>query len=253
MFNARCNRILNPEARNESNRASQERKTRIRTLTEANCLARWRSLALKFLMLMDYLNLHHYYQVLLGPHFHKLHWMSAEEEDVMDEWETVGTSDRSLPQFTRVITHTDQKQYVVGKRLTPGTGRIDLQNKTHDATVCQHPDSAMKGRGGNKGFLWWLCSACVERWERIPIENYQKDPRETATDHDLITFGQYMGRPYGYIIKKDKHYCEWIIHTAEMDQSASMQLKRLANYLVNKQLQMGGFPEPQAGNLDEEL
>ena len=94
----------------------------------------------------------------------------------------------------------------------------------------------------------------MERWERIPVENFEKQLIEITTDRDLITFGKYAGKTYRWVFTKDPAYCEWIIQTVDHDRETSCtQMKRLGSYLVGKHAQMGGFPEVPAGVLDKEL
>ena len=54
-------------------------------------------------------------------------------------------------------------------------------------------------------------------------------------DHDLVTFGKFVGRTYQEVYE-DQSYAEWILRTAESGATSfAPELKRLAMYLVQRE------------------
>jgi len=200
----------------------------------------WKRLVLKANLLFNYHRERNRVALLLGEQALKV---------PSDQPETEGFQlIETLPEFTRVLPFQRQ-QFVVGKSRPPGEGKIDAQKFTHDPLICQHPSDRLAARGGKD--KWWTCLACGNRFDRIPLSEFEPTQGAPVSDKDLITFGTHMGHTYQHVWNKHQGYCQWVLQTAEMGDS-STPLRRFATYIAQMEQRMG-FQSIPAGRFDEAL
>ena len=94
------------------------------------------------------------------------------------------------PPPPRLIPY-DGKLWSMGKKLKDSLGKKAIQNATHDQALCQHPTTQMQAKGNGKG-LFWMCKACVARWERIEVTDPTRLNQRFLTSADLVTFGKHI-------------------------------------------------------------
>ena len=123
---------------------------------------------------------------------------------------------------------------VVGKALPPGEGRVDAKKATADPALCKHPENVMIARG-NGPTKWWLCKACLSRWERLTPQEIDQSPNQDPGDHTIVTFGKHMGSTYLQVLE-DQNYVQWIQMTAQHG-DPSPDLQKLASYIQTKALE----------------
>ena len=66
-----------------------------------------------------------------------------------------------------------------------------------------------------------------------------------TTDTEVLTFGKCVGQTYLQTATKNPNYCQWILQTAEGDGDSSPQLKRFAQYLVDRERTMADAMAPR--------
>ena len=177
----------------------------------------------------------------------------TEDEDEFEKIDVDGnTEDLPRKEYKkkpwRMLEFQGEK-YVVGKELNKATGAKDMKKHTHDPAICQHPSDQMFGRGGRGGQIWWTCTGCGNRWERVPLSKFETT--SPSSDKDLLTFGKYLGKSYDYVYLNDPQYCGWVLMTAESGDSPSPQLIKFAKYLATREIRRA--EDVPAGRMDEEL
>eukprot|EP00973_Karenia_brevis_P028562 3936072-Karenia_brevis.AAC.1 len=92
-----------------------------------------------------------------------------------------------------------------------------------DPAVSAHPNDDLVRRGNGKQ-VWWTCKLCLRRWERLPLSKFE--PTGAVTEGaDLVTFGKHMGMTYNQTWQEDPTYCQWVMMTAEQEDSCSTALR----------------------------
>ena len=149
---------------------------------------------------------------------------------------------QQLFQIAQPVVNTVKVQYrylrgqVIGKALPRGTGQVDLKNATMDPAMCQHPADKMVPRG-NKTDKWWLCKACVSRWERLEtIPTLSSQSITVDPSQEILPFGRYMGRTYAQIFEDDPMYCAMICmrtdqENPEQELAPSPDMMRFSSWL----------------------
>ena len=181
-------------------------------LSESEREARWKIITLKLLWVLRNFTIKHCTQAVLGRDayqriFHRIK----------------NTAESSKGIVSRVINGE-----IVGKPLPRG--------KADDCRIlpemCPHEAKHMKGRG-NKNTMWWTCANCQSRWERRTVDT--TPATGPPTDTEVLTFGKCVGQTYKQTATKNPDYCQWILQTADGDGDSCPQLKRFAQYLVDRE------------------
>ena len=104
----------------------------------------------------------------------------------------------------------------VGKSRPPGEGKMDKMRAQMDPAMCQHPTDKMKPRG-NRGDKWWICTACLSRWDRLDhmAVNTINDMNLADRDRNILQFGKHMGSTFLEVYQQDPEYCRWIVQTVD--------------------------------------
>ena len=131
----------------------------------------------------------------------------------------------------------NRKLWAVGKKLQDSMGKRAVRNATHDEALCRHPSTQMQAQGNGKG-LYWMCKACVARWERIGVTDPTRLNHGFLTSADLVTFGKHTGYTYLEVYQMDKQYCDWVLDTASGKGDCCDKLRRFARWIAQKELEL---------------
>ena len=186
-------------------------------LSEHERLSLWKTLLLKVSLVLQTVAQQTKVKYLLG-------------EAVFNKWFLV--SPIPEPQV-QAIKYRFIKGQAVGKPRPQGEGKVDKTKAHMDPAMCQHPDDKMKPRG-NKGDKWWLCSACLNRWDRLEMSELNLS--EGSMDLSILKFGKHMGSTFMEVYHQDRAYCQWILETVE-NGDPSTEIHQFAQYLHSKALE----------------
>ena len=144
--------------------------------------------------------------------------------------------------------------FIVGPVMGPGLGVVDQSKITHSPLLCQHPSDKMCARGGRgtPPTLWWYCEACGNRWQRIPLSNYES-AGTVSSGNDILCFGKHIGKTCRTVYGKHPEYCQWILKTAETGDSPCQELLKFARYISSRDPNGPNPEDIPAGRMDEEL
>ena len=225
MFN-RARRVLEP-APNQRGRQTNQR-TSTNRLTPEQRLWKWYQFCLRAMVVLEYLWHKTKAEQVLGLKVFKQ--LTAEENEAAQaaQSSTSASSSDSRP-FTRVL-RAGGSRWVVGKPREASDGKPQV-----DLRICEHLAADMRHRGNGKD-IWWTCTLCLSRWDRIPVTHFEK--AGTPQDSDRALFGKHTGRTYLEIFRMDKQYCEWVLRTAESGDDASADLIRLAKWIASREFQL---------------
>ena len=239
MFNRAC-RLLNPSSsQSQSSTSTTTERVATARLSEHERLSRWRVILLKVALMLQTAAQYNKTKALLGETVYNRLFSRTTQEVAKEK-----------------VKYRFIKGQAVGKALPPGQGRVDAQRASMDPAMCQHPTEHMQARGNAKE-KWWICKACLQRWERLEMTQLQGLSPENQ-DLALLTFGKHMGETFQSVYQNDPAYCRWVLETVTTG-DPSTELTKLAHYIHAKELEMtyemDGYQveAPSAMNIDQDL
>ena len=190
---------------------------------------KWKHLMKRVAFMLSNYQLHLKTFLLLG----KTAYEATFSPILLPDWEQRRESWQNKEQmgrpFSRVIP-TKNGEIVVGRRLTNGKGPQDLSARTADPAICQHPQHKMQMRGGRgKTASHWICQDCCARWERQPLEDYQRHWAEEPNHLDLVTFGTLCGLQFKEAYKNSA-FCQYARDTKEYGHPVDKGCVRFVDY-----------------------
>ena len=182
------------------------------SLSPEQRIARWKSIAIKMMMVLNLFALKQRTRLFLGK---------AAFARIFTE-----IRDRATRPFqaSRIINGE-----VVGPPMDPMEGTPSV-----DRATCQHPVHQMSLKGSNQYKKCFTCKDCLSRWQRLKLSDII--PTGTPTHEEQILFGsRYVGETFTNVYSQDPAYSTWVLGAVEHQEETSTSARRFAQYVVSRE------------------